>query len=388
MREKLRTEGQMRFPGAALIAFFIAGTTCLTLSMVGIYPLEVLAKWLSPDHQISPAFREILSRQQRHLGWAFAAGCAAIFFWSRLAWSSLTSLGPKRTGHAPLILAMLSGMLCLWVQSSLFQNVPHVTDATCHVFQAKIFSEGRLSAEAPACPAAFYQHNMVMTQDGRWFARYPPGTAGLIALGMTIGAEKLVLPALHAISVIALFYGSLFFFSRKTAMITAGLYAVSPLTLLLGASFMSHTPFMAAALSGLALFFHSAKGTAKQALRRQPFLAGLIFGSTILFRPQDTAIVLVMCGIGMLLTPFPAWRPIGRRLPFAFLGAIIPLSVFLLYNHQAYGTMLSTGYGFDDQDALQEGISVSFGLSKDYGLADATRNTLNILYKYNAALLG
>ena len=50
--------------------------------------------------------------------------------------------------------------------------------------------------------------------------------------------------------------------------------------------------------------------------------------------------------------------------------------------------MLSTGYGFENQDALQEGISVSFGLSKDYGLADATRNTLNILYKYNAALLG
>lgn len=372
-------------------AFFsIIGIILLLASRLSLSPLIWLAQMASPDGQISEVFKTVLLRQQYAVAWSMLISGALLLglrYFPRQLRETVKSI--VHGTMTPLLIAAASGLFCLYIQSALFENIPHVTDATCHYFQGKIFASGKLQAAVPPCPDAFYQHNMIMTTGGDWFSRYPPGTALLMAAGWLIGAPELVFPVLHALSVICFYLLSRRFLSKRACVFGATLYASSPMVLLLGASFMSHTPFMLMAMLGLGLFLRPSNSERSLAgCRWMTILAGAMFGSTVLIRPQDTFIIAVCALICLAWAGKRGFYFVIPRLPWVLLGSLAPLGCFAFYNQMIYGSALSAGYGFNHDTALHAGISVSMGLNEHYTLKDAIRNTINILYKFNHALLG
>ena len=373
-----------------VMAFIAAGGLLMMLASTNILPAAWFANLLSTGDQISDAFRSILHRQQFSLGISLLIGASLIWVLSRPALlRSMKIVPPAVFTWAPVVIAAASGAACLLLQHFLFENIPHVTDATCHYFQGKIFAGGRLTADAPPCPDAFYQHNMIITRDGHWFSRYPPGTALLIAIGLKVDASWLIFPLVQFLSVLAFHSLARRFFSPAMSGIATALYAFSPMILLLGSSFMSHTPFMALALAGMSLFLAPVKDDDPET---KPvlawFSAGLLLGATVLFRPQDTFIVGLLTLICICWAGKDGWSFLKSRVAWTIAGGIIPLGLFAAYNHLVYGSAWSTGYGFGHESALHPGIAVSLGFHEHFTLMDAVRNTLNVGYKFNYALFG
>ncbi len=90
------------------------------------------------------------------------------------------------------------------ISLSVMGGIPHVQDSVAQLFQAKIFSHGRLAFPAPEDPK-FFERIYVVVMDGRWYTIYPPGHAIVLALGVLAGAPYLVNPFIAALF-IPLFY--------------------------------------------------------------------------------------------------------------------------------------------------------------------------------------
>jgi len=371
------------------MGFMFAGAILMIASQTGLNPLIWIARLIS-DNGLSDAFMATLDRQLFFLGAAVAGGSVAGWIALRLdVEKAISRIGHGHSRAYALAWSIISGALVWLIQWGLFDNMPHVTDATCHFMQAKIFAGGDLTANAPPCPDAFYQHNMIITRDGLWFSRYPPGTALLITLGIMLRMPWLIFPIVHGVSVLAFHGLANRFMPATSARLSLALYALSPLAMLLGASFMSHTPFMAFAMLGL--YFFAAGDAAHQPdtrMKGKLVLSGLLFGATVLFRPQDTFIITLACLICLLWAGKAGFRLILPRVPWALAGATVPVFLFALYNHLIHGSFFSAGYGFDNDRAIHTGITVSMGFSGNFTFAEALRNTMNIAYKFNHALYG
>ena len=155
-------------PRAAALALpGIWGLGLLALSWLGVFPGVQLAARMADSDGLSAAFATQLAHSQWAAAWSLlAAGLVAGI------WRARTARLPARWEHLVLPTICLAGFTGAWaVQSGLFGNVPHITDATSHWFQARIFATGRLAAPAPPCAAAFFQHNVVVGLQGLWHTK-------------------------------------------------------------------------------------------------------------------------------------------------------------------------------------------------------------------------
>ena len=137
---------------AWLAAPGIWGLGLLALSWLGIFPGVSLAACLADTDGLSAAYVAQLVRSQ----WAVA--------WALLVAGLVAGIGRIWTVRLPaqwerwiLPSICLAGFAGAWtVQCGLFGNIPHITDATSHWFQARIFAAGRLAVPTPPCTAAFF----------------------------------------------------------------------------------------------------------------------------------------------------------------------------------------------------------------------------------------
>ncbi len=279
-----------------------------------------------------------------------------------------------------------AALLSAVVQFSIFDDLPHVSDATSHVFQARIFAGGHLTAPLPPCYDAFYQHNVVMSSVGMWHTKYFPGQALWLAPGFALRFGGLMMPLGWAIATWAFITILVRLHDESIALLAGSLFALSPMGLLLAGSYMSHTTFLMFALLAGERLLAGIKNVTRPALSWG--MAGLYGGFALLTRPQDMVIFL---GPGLLLL---ALRPpqllhlLRRSLPWLLLGAAPVLVCLLLWNHTLYGDWFSGGYNFNTNHSLTPIIRDSIGFTAIHTPKRALLFTLQTLWRFNQAALG
>jgi len=378
-----------RYELSPALGFMAAGGLLLGLSGSGVFPAAFLAERVSVDQSLSPEFRQLLQWSQ----WILAILCLLVAGFAlvarRIADGVLTGLTNMRAARFYGLLALLGFGFSLTLEFALFQAIPHITDGASHLFQAKILALGRWSAPVPPCPESFFVDNLILGTDGQWHTKYFPGQALWLLAGVAIGAPWLCMPLATALSAIALSFVAERVFGRVPGRATGLLFAWSPLTLLLGASYMSHSTFLCFAFGGAALLFLGSRRPLHDGRRRWAAAgAGLCFGMAAITRPQDFVAFLVIGGVAWVLIPASA-RPF--RVSDGLLGSagfLAVLALLLFWNHQLYGSFIATGYYFSETKAVIPVKHDSIGFSSDYTPVRAVRHTLWTLLRFNKAALG
>lgn len=361
----------------------------LVLSLLRIFPVAALATLLSDDHQLTPAFAASLQASQ----WTFAV-LALLLGPLAFAAPALLRLQHRLLHEIPgkvywPVLAALSFGATWLVQTFLFQGIPHVTDAISHLFQAKVFALGQLRAAAPPCIEHFFQFNISFTADGHWLTIYPPGHALTLLPALKLHLLPFYGPVCTAATLLACAWIVRRFYGRPYARAFAMLFLISPMTLLIGGSFMSHISLLLCVGTGLALGLH---GLDRFAARRPAFAwfagAGFLLGLAALIRPQD----VVLLAPAILLGAVWGWRLVMPALrgavPGLLVGLVVPVAIQLFWNHQIFGSMFALGYGRTDIGSITRGAVPAFGFTDTFTLRDALQQLAWTLSRLDAALLG
>jgi hypothetical protein len=112
-------------------------------------------------------------------------------------------------GWVPLVFGLASALLTWYVWGS-FRQHPFIADEAAYVLQSKIFARGHWTAPAPPL-AEFFEQSYVLLQPAI-AAKYPPGHALLLAIGMVLG-----LPGLMPVLLAGLAGALVFALARKAS---------------------------------------------------------------------------------------------------------------------------------------------------------------------------
>ena len=369
-------------PSAAWLALpGIWGLGLLALSWLGVFPGVRLAARMADADGLSAAFATQLAHSQWAVAWALLVAGLVAGFWR------VQALRPARWEPLFLPTICLAGFAGAWaVQSGLFGNIPHITDATSHWFQSRIFATGRLAAPAPPCAAAFFQHNVVVGLQGLWHTKYFPGQAlwliwPLRLVMMPLGFA-LFLAAAHRIVARHL--------DRPTAHVAAALLAASPLLLLLAGSFMSHLTLLTWMAGCWAFGLKAADAERPGSAFGFAAAAGFCGGMGVLTRAHDAALAgLVIAGFIWLSRPARPFR-FAPILAGLLAGAALPLGFLLYWNRNLYGSFWASGYNWTG-DAPQSQTPIirdTIGFSDGFSAARALKQSFWTALRLNQALLG
>ena len=262
----------------------------------------------------------------------------------------------------------------------MFDHLPHVTDATSHWFQARVFAQGRLAAAAPPCPQAFFQHNVVVGLQNLWHTKYYPGQA----LWLVWPLRLIAMPLAFALFLLASHRIARHYVGPAVAILFQILLATSPLLLLLAASFMSHlTVLMWMALAWAFFLRAVSSGHRGSAFA---LAAGFCGGMAVLVRPQDAALLALIAFAALL----PRLAQRKMLAPWAILGALPPLLFLFFWNFCLYGNWLGSGYLFSAAAPVSQTpiIRDTLGFTADFTPARALRQFAWTALKLNQVLLG
>ncbi len=355
----------------ASVAFLLLGMGALLWGMsgLGFYPLVSVATGFSSDGILSASYVQLIQSSQQQLATSFLLA-GALFSWLD-AQRILRFLRDVPFWTVAAVAGLTALLLGYAVQEWLFDGIPHVTDATSHLFQTKIFALGRMFVAVPDCPDAFWQPNVMMTHAGKWFTKYTPGHALLLWGGLSLGLLRWVLPFCGLITVVGV--GKLLerYDGRTGARVCMLLLATSPLLLLLSGSYMSHSSAMAALVLGLFSWLRSRDMDSLWNSRLWTGAGGFFLAAAIFIRPPE---VVLIGGIGLLYVITVSskdWKWILQSLPWLMVGALPIFGFWAYWNLTIYGNPLAIGYGFTTEGVLHPSYQGHWGLSSSFGFREA-----------------
>ena len=373
---------QLRLSAARLFAPGTWGLGLVALSWLGLFPGLRLAARLADADGLSAAFATQLAHSQWAVAWTLlAAGLLAGI------WRNRTVRLSARWERRILPAICLAGFAGAWaVQCGLFGNIPHITDATSHWFQARIFAAGRLAAPSPPCPTAFFQHNVVVGLQGLWHTKYFPGQA----LWLIWPLRLVMMPLAFALFLAAAHRVVARHLDRTTAHVAAALLAVSPLLLLLAGSFMSHLPLLMWMAGCWAFGLKAVDTEGPRGAFGFAAAAGFCGGMGVLTRAHDAALAgIVLAGFIWFSRPARPFR-FGPIVAGLFAGAALPLGFLLFWNQRLYGSFWASGYNWAGAAPQSQTpiIRDTVGFSDGFSAARAMKQSFWTALRLNQALLG
>lgn len=220
-------------------------------------------------------------------------------------------------------------------------------DASAYHFQARVFADGMLAAEAPpdvtvdghSLRSLFRFHHHVMIGD-RWMSQYPPGWPALLSLGVRIGLDWLVNPVL-ALWILFLTWrvGSLLY-SPRTGALAAAVITLSPSFQHQTSGFLSHSSCGAFIISAFYLFLLARQNS----FWVRSALSLLCLAAAMAIRPYTAFCAGAVLGVLLLVE---AHRR-GRARRFLLLGTaacMVFLAAYLGYNLHLHGRLSSYSSG-------------------------------------------
>lgn len=205
------------------------------------------------------------------------------------------------------------------------EQVPHLEDEVAYLFQAQVFSMGRLYVQSPDQPGCFFAP-FVLDFEGRRFGKYPPGWPAILSVGVSLRQPWLVNAAGAALTVALVFRLAKSLYGGRTAGLAAGLTMISPFVLLLAGSLMSHTWCLAFLTAFLWAFYQCWEGDCAHQ-DRWAWVSGLSLGAAFAIRPFTAVAFAIPSGFCVLWRL--VWHREHRPLWFLLLGfCSLAVSVF------------------------------------------------------------
>jgi hypothetical protein len=172
------------------------------------------------EHRFRPFFRRAWSGMERH-------------------WPALVAGG----------LALIALAIRLWVSGRVLEALAHTPDEVAYMLQSKWIVSNNVYEVA----SQIQEHLSVpftYVRDGKWFSMYPIGWPLLLAIGQLGGLSWIVSPVCGAVYVLLLFLIGRELYGDLVGLAAATLGALSPMAILMSASYLSH----ASAAMMIALF--------------------------------------------------------------------------------------------------------------------------------------
>jgi hypothetical protein len=130
-----------------------------------------------------------------------------------------------------------------WISLYVFDRTLLIQDSAAHMFQAKIFLQGKYFAPAPAVPDFFsVEGDMVVLNNGKWYGMYLPGFAAILAAAIMIHAQWIICSLMGALSIAIWVSYVKRWYDARTAFLLSVICLFSPFLLLMSSTIMIHTP--------------------------------------------------------------------------------------------------------------------------------------------------
>jgi hypothetical protein len=199
---------------------------------------------------------------------------------------------------------------------------PNTGDEHAILFQSKIFSQFRLTAEVPPFPDNFIGHYLEFS-NGKWFSQYPPVYSLMLVPGIFIGQPAFIVSLFSGAAILCLSHLLFRVFGKGCfweILIFTGLVAFSPTILFHAASYYNHI----GALLIYALILNSFFSYFETREPKSLLFLSLLFGLGIGIRPYTFFLLSLPIIIFLFLQ-----KEVRGSLK-SLLHLIIPFSIMLL----------------------------------------------------------
>ena len=284
----------------------------------------------------------------------------------------------------PIVLLLLALSAC----TSLYvlEAIPHTQDEVVYLFQAKIFNSGNLYL--PSLPVGirrFFDHEFIIN-NGKWYGKYTPGGSIFLMAPLAVNLPWLTNAIFGALSALLLYLIGRRAFSQRAGLLAAALFAVSPFTILISASFFSHP---AALFFTLLVFLGVLSLDLSRYTRRNNcwnVIIGLSAGLVFMCRPYNLiplAAVLLGYYAPRLLPPKSSEE---RRLWLAELACLALPLVGVIAAELAYNKVLTGSFLKFAQQVYSQYDFIGFGYrGVEWGQPFTTKMAMdNLGFNYRA----
>jgi hypothetical protein len=270
--------------------------------MVGSDGNDEVARWFFPE-QVAPFAAGLLQLVGRAAMAAYAL-VAAMF---GLGWLlQQLPIGAGRRALSGTIVRWIVVVTCgmwlaaaCWVTIALYDQLPHLLDASTYYFESNLIRTGRLWLEPPPL-AQVFRTDLQTVYEGRWIGVYPPGAPFMLAAGAIVGLSWFIGPLSSLVGLVCTALAARQVFGGRLGLVTLALGLISPFVLFLAGSFMSE-PIAGTWLAGALLTFTYA---ARQRRDRWYVAIGALFGCSFLTREYSTLLFAL---------PIVGWMILHKR---------------------------------------------------------------------------
>lgn len=256
---------------------------------------------------------------------------------------SLSSTRRAQLARAlPGLAILVGGAIVTWLAIDVMGNVIHIPDSVAYVIEGRWLARGHTGMALPQTVSTrHFATSPMFAQDNVLHGIYPIGWPLLIAIGHWLFLPEAAVLVLIAMALLALAHlVGRRCYDGPTATIALGLMVLSPVTLLLCASYMAHAACGAAGALATWLVLRATSPGADD--KRLATLAGLAAGYAFSVRPMTG---LVFCAVlfGFLALELARKRR-AQVLPRYAAGAVLGALPAFVYNFIAVGEIGLTAY--------------------------------------------
>jgi hypothetical protein len=229
-----------------------------------------------------------------------------------------------------MLVATISFVLTLLIRDYVLEQFPNSSDEYAYLFQADMFSKGKLWERAHDLPDFFYSNNIAQF-DGILVSRFPPGWPLILSGAFEIGMNpSLVNPVLGVACLVVFFFFARRYYDPTVAVWSTVGLALTGMYLYNSASYFSHVSCMLVTL----LFVFSIYAYREHENIVFGILAGFFLGFVVVIR-YYTAVLIFIPFLGYLLMEYK-WRVI-KLFFWMGIGSIPCLAYLFWYNYSITG---------------------------------------------------
>ncbi|WP_435194621.1 ArnT family glycosyltransferase [Natronomonas sp. EA1] len=283
-----------------------------------------------------------------------------------------------RAAHVALaFLSVLGGLLVLLVAVDLFPYHSSNHDEGVYLQHARLLLGGELWFSTPYTDA--FHHWFFVEEGDRLYSKYQPVVPAVFALGVAIGAPRLVLAVVGAgiVALVGLLTREAF--DARTGIVASAIVVATPLYLINTALFL---PYATTTVLNLSFAYAYVRGV-KARSRRWATLAGLAVGLAFFARPYTALLFALPFVVHALWTCTREPRAAVRHhLPTGVLGVAF-VGLALAYNLVLTGDALTFPYqAFAPRDGIGFGTREILGYSREYTVSLALEANARVLWEF------
>ena len=244
------------------------------------------------------------------------------------------SVKSKAVLAALLVLIFITLGLISYVS---FHNFPYTYDEYNYLYQANIFSQGKLFLEVPEVFRPFKENFMIL-HDSKLFSKYPPGFSLILAIGVLLKIPGLINPLIAVLTLMILYSFTKSFLGPKYGLLSVIIISTTPYFLAYSASYYSQP----AALLLTALIFLIIRKYELTSQLHYLLLLGLVSGYSSLTRPLDSFCVIVPSYLYLAYILYK--KKDLKKMSYSILTYATVFALFLIYNYILIGKISIATY--------------------------------------------